>query len=186
MATNPGAILYATYFYTSKELSIRLSIFWSTLNIARVISALLAAGILKMRGIAGRPGWFWLFLLEGILTCVLAVIAFLYLPASPTDTKSVLLRKPWYTEREEVIMTNRILRDDPAKGLTSLKEPIAIKDIKAAWCDSFRASISMGRTKCLMSAKTREMAGVRVNHGRSAGLGRKMRVSRTVYLERRT
>ncbi|KAM7185097.1 Major facilitator superfamily domain containing protein [Rhypophila sp. PSN 637] len=131
----PGAILYATYFYTSKELSIRLGIFWSTLNVARIISALLAAGILEMRGIDGKPGWFWLFLLEGLLTVVLAVISFLYLPASPTDTRNVLFRKPWYTERQEVIMTNRILRDDPAKGLTALKQPATWQDIKSAWGD---------------------------------------------------
>lgn len=31
----PGVILMATYIYTSKELSIRLSAFWSTLNVAR-------------------------------------------------------------------------------------------------------------------------------------------------------
>ena len=30
----PGTILMATYFYTSKELSVRLAAFWSTLNIA--------------------------------------------------------------------------------------------------------------------------------------------------------
>lgn len=33
-------------------------------------------------------------------------------------------------------MTNRILRDDPAKGLTALKEPATWKDIKSAWSDS--------------------------------------------------
>ncbi|CCF38352.1 major facilitator superfamily transporter [Colletotrichum higginsianum] len=131
----PGTILFATYFYTSKELSVRLAVFWSTLNIARVISALLAAGILQMRGIGGHPGWFWLFLLEGLLTCVLAVLAFFWLPQSPTNTKTPLWRKPWYTERQEVIMINRILRDDPAKGLTALKEPATWKDIKNAWSD---------------------------------------------------
>lgn len=30
----PGVILMATYFYTSKELSVRLAAFWSTLNVA--------------------------------------------------------------------------------------------------------------------------------------------------------
>ncbi|KAK6227268.1 major facilitator superfamily transporter [Colletotrichum tabaci] len=127
----PGTILFATYFYTSKELSVRLAVFWSTLNVARVISALLAAGILQMRGIGGHPGWFW----EGLLTCVLAVLAFFWLPQSPTNTKTPLWRKPWYTERQEVIMINRILRDDPAKGLTALKEPATWKDIKNAWSD---------------------------------------------------
>ncbi|KAK4160535.1 putative transporter [Cladorrhinum sp. PSN259] len=131
----PGAILYATYFYTSSELSTRLAVFWSTLNVARVISALLATGILKMRGIGGHPGWFWLFLLEGLLTVVLAFISFIYLPSSPTKTDGILFRKPWYTDREEVIMVNRIIRDDPAKGLTLLKEPATWQDVKATWSD---------------------------------------------------
>ncbi|KAK2606322.1 hypothetical protein QQS21_003253 [Conoideocrella luteorostrata] len=131
----PGTILMATYFYTSTELSVRLAAFWSTLNVARVVSALLAAGFLEMRGVAGRSGWFWLLVLEGLLTLVIGVVSFLYLPLSPTSTKSVLCRSPWYTEREEVIMINRILRDDPAKGLTDIKEPVTLKDVKAAWSD---------------------------------------------------
>ncbi|KAJ4993661.1 MFS transporter [Stagonosporopsis vannaccii] len=131
----PGVILFATYFYKSKELAVRLAVFWSTLNVARVISALLAAGILEMRGIGGKPGWFWLFLIEGLLTGLIAFISYLYLPASPTDTKNVLWPKGYYTEREEVIMVNRILRDDPAKGLTAIKEPAGLKDIWEAWKD---------------------------------------------------
>jgi MFS family permease len=120
----PGTILFATYFYKSKELSVRLACFWSTLNVARVISALLAAGILEMRGIGGKPGWFWLFLLEGLLTftigCIVSCMktmntqifhsnqtqSFFYLPQSPTNTKSVLFRNPWYTEQQEIIMIN--------------------------------------------------------------------------------
>ncbi|TLD33020.1 hypothetical protein PspLS_00763 [Pyricularia sp. CBS 133598] len=131
----PATILFSTYFYTSKELAVRLAAFWSTLNVARVISALLAAGILQMRGVGGHPGWFWLFLLEGLLTCLIAGISYVYLPFSPTATKGGLWRKPWYTEREEVIMVNRILRDDPAKGRTALKEAIKWKDILDAWKD---------------------------------------------------
>ncbi|KAL1305016.1 hypothetical protein AAFC00_003916 [Neodothiora populina] len=132
----PGTILFASYFYTSAELSTRLAAFWSTLNIARVISALLAAGILKMRGVGGRPGWFWLFLLEGLLTFLIGFVSYFYLPHSPTHTKGVIWRKPWYTEREEVIMVNRILRDDPAKGLTAIREPATMRDIIDTWKDS--------------------------------------------------
>ncbi|KAG9245898.1 major facilitator superfamily domain-containing protein [Calycina marina] len=131
----PGTILFTTYFYKSRELSIRLAAFWSTLNIARVVSALAAAGILEMRGINGKPGWYWLFLIEGLLTFTIGAVSFFYLPLSPTSTQSVLCRKSWYNEREEIIMTNRILRDDPAKGITALKEAVTFKDIKNAWCD---------------------------------------------------
>lgn len=58
-----------------------------------------------------------------------------YLPTSPTGTKTLIWRSSWYTEREEVIMINRILRDGPAKGLTALTEPATFADIKAAWTD---------------------------------------------------
>lgn len=132
----PGTILFATYFYKSRELATRLAVFWSTLNVARVISSLLAAAILEMRGVGGKPGWFWLFLLEGLLTFVIGVISFLYLPQSPVSTQSVLCRRRWYTEREEVIMINRLLRDDPAKGLTAIKEPATFKDVREAWSDN--------------------------------------------------
>ncbi|KEF56225.1 uncharacterized protein A1O9_07806 [Exophiala aquamarina CBS 119918] len=132
----PGVILFSTYFYKSRELATRLAVFWSTLNIARVISALLAAGILKMRGVGGKPGWFWLFLLEGLLTVVLGLVSLLYLPQSPVATKSVLCPHQWYTEHEEKIMINCLLRDDPAKGITAIKEPATWKDVKAAWADN--------------------------------------------------
>ncbi|KIN00026.1 hypothetical protein OIDMADRAFT_166152 [Oidiodendron maius Zn] len=132
----PGTILFTTYFYTSKELSSRLAIFWSTLNVARVISSLLAAAILNMRGVGGKPGWFWLFLLEGLLTFTIGAVSTLYLPYSPTRTKGYLWRRSWYTERQEVIMINRLLRDDPAKGLTSLTEPIRLRDIWSSLTDS--------------------------------------------------
>jgi len=132
----PGTILFATYFYKSRELGTRLAVFWSTLNIARIISALLAAGILQMRGVGGKPGWFWLFLLEGLLTLLIGVVCFFYLPQSPVNTKSVLRPKPWFTDREEKIMINRLLRDDPAKGLTGIKEPARLSDIWAAWTDN--------------------------------------------------
>ena len=149
----PGTILFASYFYKSRELGSRLAVFWSTLNVARVISSLLAAGILELRGVSGKPGWFWLFMLEvskytklkplhnanntkGLLTFLIGVLSILYLPQSVVHTKSLLCPRQWYTEREESIMINRLLRDDPAKGLTALKEPATWSDIKAALGDN--------------------------------------------------
>ncbi len=128
-------ILSATLFYNSLELSTRIAFFWSTLNITRVISALLAAAIREIRGVDRKPGWFWLFLLEDLLTFVIGFISCFYLPASPTNTKGVIWRRSWYTERQETIMTNRMLRDDPAKGLTTLREGAILRNVLQAWRD---------------------------------------------------
>lgn len=113
----PDVILYLSYFYTGKELPIRLSFFWTAYQATSIISAFLAYGILHMRGINGMAGWRWLFALEGTLTGCIGIVSYFYLPPSPTQTASWFRGKDgWFTERQEKIMVNRVLRDDPSKG----------------------------------------------------------------------
>ncbi|GAB7350201.1 hypothetical protein MBLNU459_g0861t1 [Dothideomycetes sp. NU459] len=113
----PDNILYLSYFYTSAELPIRLSFFWGSYQMTSIVSAFLAYGILHMNGINGLEGWRWLFALEGTLTGLIGILAYFHLPPSPTQTASRFRGKDgWFNEREEKIMVNRVLRDDPSKG----------------------------------------------------------------------
>lgn len=57
----PEMVLYLSYFFKGNELPIRLSIFWTAIPVTQIIGALLAAGLLRMRGIAGWSGWQWLY-----------------------------------------------------------------------------------------------------------------------------
>ncbi|KAH8651446.1 major facilitator superfamily domain-containing protein [Xylariales sp. PMI_506] len=113
----PDCILYLSYFYKSKELPIRLSFYWGGFIVTNIISAFLAYGILHLRQATGWGGWRWLFLIEAILTALIGIASWFYLPPSPTQTASRWRGKDgWFTEHEEKIMVNRILRDDPGKG----------------------------------------------------------------------
>ncbi|KAL8670639.1 MAG: hypothetical protein Q9168_004833 [Polycauliona sp. 1 TL-2023] len=113
----PDVILYLSYFYKSKELPIRLSFFWGAYGCTFIISAFLAFGILHLGGHHGLAGWQWLFALEGSLTAVIGILSWFYLPPSPYQTASWFRGKNgWFTEREEIILANRIIRDDPSKG----------------------------------------------------------------------
>lgn len=82
----------------------------------------MAFGLLHIRGGTIGEGWRWLFLIEACITASIGVLTFLYLPPSPTQTartgwRGILRPKDgWFTEREEVIMVTRVLRDDPGKA----------------------------------------------------------------------
>ncbi|KAF1851990.1 MFS general substrate transporter [Cucurbitaria berberidis CBS 394.84] len=118
----PDNILYLSYFYTGWELPARLSWFWVSYQSTQIISAFFAFGLLRLRGHNGMEGWRWLFALEGMLTGLIGITAWFYLPPSPTQTAAhskwnIFRGKDgWFNEREEKIMVNRILRDDPSKG----------------------------------------------------------------------
>lgn len=119
----PDVILYLSYFFTNPELPRRLSWFWTSYQSTQIVGAFLAYGILHLRGKGSlHEGWRYMFLIEGVFTGLIGVWTWMYLPASPTQTargkyKGLLRPKQgWFTEREEVIMVTRILRDDPGKA----------------------------------------------------------------------
>ncbi|KAM0545349.1 hypothetical protein ACHAPJ_011421 [Fusarium lateritium] len=132
----PDTILYLSYFYTSSELTVRLAFFWTAYNIADIISGFLGAGFLQLRGWHGYEGWRWLFLFEGILTLVVGIFAWFLMPAGPTQTSGILRGKDgWFTEREERVMVNRVIRDDPSKGDMHNRQPITPKLLWASLRD---------------------------------------------------
>ncbi|KZL78543.1 phthalate transporter [Colletotrichum tofieldiae] len=97
----PDIILYLSYFYKHAEMTIRLGFFWMAMTFADILCALLAYGILHMRGVRGHEGWRWLFLIEGLLTMGIGFMSFLLMPAGPTQTASWFRGKNgWYTPRQ--------------------------------------------------------------------------------------
>ncbi|KAL2066336.1 hypothetical protein VTL71DRAFT_2407 [Oculimacula yallundae] len=94
-------------------------------TLADVSGGFLAFGILHLRGMNNQAGWRWLFLIEALLTFVVGLLAFVLMPSSPTSTASWFRgERGWFTEREEKIMVNRIIREDPSKSSMHNREPL--------------------------------------------------------------
>lgn len=50
------------------------------------------------------------------------------MPPGPTQTANWARgKKGWFTEREEEIMVNRVIRDDPSKGTMHNRQPVTPK-----------------------------------------------------------
>jgi sugar phosphate permease len=125
----PDLCLWMSYFYTSKELPMRLSLFYIANPLSGVICSLLGFGILHLDGTNGIQGWRWLFLLEGLFTLLVGAAAFFLMPPSAVQTKTWYRKNGWYTDREEKIMINRILRDDPSKGDMNNRQAVSFKNL---------------------------------------------------------
>lgn len=124
-----------TGWYKTRELATRLSWFWGIQAFASAFSGLISFGVFRLAGVAGLEGWKWLFLIDGIFTHVVGLIAFVYLPANPLKTAGGIRGKSgWFTEKEQKIAITRIIRDDLSKKEQS--KPLTWNDAKLAVLDT--------------------------------------------------
>ncbi|KAG9103803.1 hypothetical protein FRC06_007922 [Ceratobasidium sp. 370] len=85
----PGIVLYMSAFYRRDQLQLRLALLFSATSLAGAFSGLLAAAIVKLDGRHGRPGWAWIFILEGVFTSIFGLFALAVMPASPRQVRAL-------------------------------------------------------------------------------------------------
>jgi sugar phosphate permease len=53
-----------------------MALFFSAATLAGAFGGILARGIAEMSGVGGKAAWAWIFILEGILSILVSVIAY--------------------------------------------------------------------------------------------------------------
>jgi MFS family permease len=116
-AFSPGSFFLLSKWYTKKELSLRIAIFYCGNLISNAFGSLIAAGILaNMEGILGHRAWKWLFYIEGALTMAIAAASPLILPDFPHNTKR------HFTVDEIKVAQLRMLEDAGQADIDSAEE----------------------------------------------------------------
>lgn len=101
----PGCLYYLSCWYSRAELGLRTSLLYSGALISGAFSGLISAGITNdMDGLRGWRAWRWLFLIEGVITIFLALIAYFILPNFPRTTS-------WLDEEEKALAVWRLQED---------------------------------------------------------------------------
>ena len=83
----PGLVYYLTFWYRPEERSLRIASFLANASLAGAFGGSIAYGVGHMNGMAGLTGWQWLFILEGIPSCLFAVVILTFLPDWPEGAK---------------------------------------------------------------------------------------------------
>lgn len=115
----PGCFYLISMWYKRSESQKRYSLFFSSTSLAGAFGGLLASAIGKMQGIRGYNGWRWIFILEGLLTCVVAIIFFFIFPSFPEDAK-------WLNEDERAYIKARLQVD---QGRNAAERKITFHDV---------------------------------------------------------
>ncbi|KAI1103832.1 MFS general substrate transporter [Jackrogersella minutella] len=83
----PGAVYYFSMWYKRRERQYRISLFFSAASLAGAFGGILAYGIGRMGGVVWENGWRWIFILEGILTVLVAAAAYGFIHNYPGTSK---------------------------------------------------------------------------------------------------
>ncbi|PYI32133.1 MFS general substrate transporter [Aspergillus indologenus CBS 114.80] len=105
----PGALFVISSYYNRKEATTRMAVLYTGNMLASAFSGLISAGVFAgMDQEHGLAGWQWLFLIQGVVTIAVGILAWFILPNSPPQT-------PWLTPEERQLAHDRIARDTMQK-----------------------------------------------------------------------
>ncbi|RPA93738.1 MFS general substrate transporter [Choiromyces venosus 120613-1] len=83
----PGVVFLLTIWYPRHALVFRFCVFFSAATLAGAFGGLLARGLVELDGVGGLEGWRWIFIIEGIATVVVAVLAYMRIQDSPSTAQ---------------------------------------------------------------------------------------------------
>ncbi|KEY68431.1 hypothetical protein S7711_01206 [Stachybotrys chartarum IBT 7711] len=120
----PGLIYYLTFWYKHNERSVRVAFILASATLSGAFGGAIAYGIGHMNGVGGLSGWRWLFILEGIPSCLSAFVVYFFLPDYPESVH-------WLTEAEKDLAAQRLYHE----GSKSSQPSMTWADAKATLTD---------------------------------------------------
>ncbi|KAL4957770.1 Peroxin-3-domain-containing protein [Aspergillus filifer] len=135
----PGCFYLLGMWYKRSEAQKRFSFFFSSTTLAGAFGGVLAAGLGKMDGVRNLAGWRWVFIIEGLLTAVVAIVLFFFLPSFPEEAK-------WLTDEEREYMKAKLAKDSGSAGHDA---SMGWRDVLEVFKDYLHCWLNVLWTSCL-------------------------------------
>ncbi|KAI0594065.1 major facilitator superfamily domain-containing protein [Biscogniauxia sp. FL1348] len=123
-----GATYMISMYYTKREASVRFAWFFNFALAGPLFSGLLAYAIVKLEGTGGYEGWRWIFIIEGLMTCFVAIFVICLCPNFPQHAQSWFLKDH---ERERLVRKLEVSRGQESQG--SAVDNIPIWKVLVDW-----------------------------------------------------
>jgi MFS family permease len=112
----PAILLYLTYWFPPSRRSKVTALFMTGIPMSGVVGGPLSGWIMThMGGMGGFAGWQWLFILEGVPTAILGLIAWRYLDDKVGDAE-------WLSEPQKAMLESNLRTEKSVHSLHSVKD----------------------------------------------------------------
>ncbi|KAL1955920.1 hypothetical protein VTO42DRAFT_7993 [Malbranchea cinnamomea] len=81
----PGSVYLLSTWFPRYQLQKRNAAFFLIGNSSIAFGGILAYGLMQMNGLGGLSGWRWIFVIEGIVTCLLGIFSYFIIVDFPED-----------------------------------------------------------------------------------------------------
>ncbi|RKS87794.1 sugar phosphate permease [Orbus hercynius] len=113
----PGILLLASIFFPNKIRGTAIGIFVLGVPLALTLGSPLSGALLELHGWLGKPGWFWMFVLEGLPAAVLGLVCFFYLDDKPSDAR-------FLTAEERDALTNQLASEQKSAATSKVSDAL--------------------------------------------------------------
>lgn len=83
----PGMIYLTSLWFPREHRAGVMGLFYMGAPLALTLGSPLSGALLEMQGTLGQPGWFWMFVVEGLLAVVAGLFTFVWLDDTPATAR---------------------------------------------------------------------------------------------------
>jgi D-galactonate transporter len=106
----PGVVLYLTYWFPARRRAQMVAGFMTSIPLSIILGSPISGWIMgSMSGRAGLANWQWLFVIEGIPSIVIGLLAFLLVVDKPAEAR-------WLSDREKQLVFTDLEADQRQAG----------------------------------------------------------------------
>ena len=115
----PGMIYLTSQWFPGKVRASIMGLFYMGAPLALTLGSPLSGALLEMHGFMGHPGWFWMFVIEGLMAVAAGVVVFFYLDDSPQEAR-------FLTDEEKAAVIGQLKSEQQGVITSSIKDAIGI------------------------------------------------------------
>lgn len=113
----PGMIYLTSQWFPRDHRASVMGLFYMGAPLALTLGSPLSGALLEMHGLLGHPGWYWMFMVEGLMAVVAGIFSYFWLDDSPEQAR-------FLSPEEKQALRTQLDAEEQGKATSKISEAI--------------------------------------------------------------